>query len=105
MKKDKEFTEVLFRKDKHGEHKGTITAVFPYQPEYNGTVTCYAHVGQHGTASIEWMRETTTYATPSEYTALKRELEGLGYRLRIIQRMNMNRYNEARVKLIQRMKQ
>jgi hypothetical protein len=30
MEKDKHITEVMFRKDKSGEFKGEITAVFPY---------------------------------------------------------------------------
>lgn len=81
-------TPVMFRMDKHGAHK-EVTAVFPYEestlgkPEYR---TCYAHVGQHGACSWEWVLQKTRPATVEEYTPLKQELESIGYELRVIKR-------------------
>jgi hypothetical protein len=96
MEKDTHTTEVLFRRKKSGEYKGEITAVFPYLiADPQGNYTIYAHIGQHGSGSPEWMRAHTVPATPEQYTALKNELEGLGYNLRIIQRVNRKRHNKA----------
>jgi hypothetical protein len=71
-------TPVLFRADRHGPHKGEVTAVFPTIPGSPGVMTCYAHIGQHSSCSLAWHR-TTRAATPAEYTSLKRELESIGY--------------------------
>lgn len=54
---------------------GEVTAVFPTLP---GTVdpwtcTCYAHVGQHGSASIAWVR-TAPPASPAQYAGLLHEV-------------------------------
>lgn len=76
-------TLVKFRKDEAG-----VTAVFP-QLKYNkrlygnDMVSCYAHVGQHSGASIEWVNESTTPATEADYNDLKQELESIGYDLKI----------------------
>ena len=82
-------TRVLFRADKSGSHKGDITAVFPDLPyDAEGSlVTCYAHVGQHSGCDRSWVRESTRPAKPAEYEALKRELESIGYTLRIVGRL------------------
>lgn len=79
---------VMFRMDKYGKRKEVI-AVFPYEestvgkPEYR---TCYAHIGQHGACSWEWVLQKTRPATVGEYTPLKQELESIGYGLRVIKR-------------------
>ena len=83
-------TRVLFRADKSGDFKGVVTAVFPDDDEGDGTVSCYAHVGQHSACSRGWYR-TTRPATPEEYADLKAELESYGppdahYNLKIIKR-------------------
>lgn len=73
-------TPVLFRAD---TENGTtyITAVFPTDPGTNdfGTMSCYAHIGQHGSCSLGWYRETRA-AKPEEYEPLKRELEAKPYK-------------------------
>lgn len=43
---------------------------------------CYAHIGQHGTCSPIYQRESRP-ATPEEYDPLKRELEQIGYVLKV----------------------
>lgn len=72
-----ERTIVLFRAERSGPYKGSVTAVFPYLEESHGLVTCYAHVGQHGACSRGWYRGTRP-ATPNEYADLKAELESYG---------------------------
>lgn len=79
-------TPVIFRVDKDGE----VTAVFPCAPfdSAGHFMTCYAHVGQHGSCSFEWYYSTRP-AVWTEYANLKRELETapFGYRLKVYQRM------------------
>ena len=82
---DTDETPVLFRFD-HGE----VTAIFPTIPGTNdpATMTCYAHIGQHGSCSVGWIR-TTRPATEAEYADLKAELETapFGYRLKVCRRI------------------
>jgi len=67
---------VLFRKMKGATRRGEITAVFPTVPGTNegGSMTCYAHVGQHGACSWGWYRATEP-AKPEEYADLLAELK------------------------------
>ena len=85
FQQDTEETPVLFRK-KYGE----ITAVFPCEPGTTDglTMSCYVHVGQHGSCDFGWYN-TTRLAKPEEYADLKRELESApyGYRLKVYRRM------------------
>jgi hypothetical protein len=74
-------TPVLFRKS-----DGEIVAVFPTLPANDLHMVCYAHVGQHGECSHEWYR-TTKSASEPEYASLKRELEAIGYELKVYQRL------------------
>lgn len=80
-------TPVLFRMDRRGKHK-EVTAVFPTLPaDTQGRyMTCYAHIGQHGSCNPLWMVEDTRSAQPAEYAALKQELETIGYNLKVYQR-------------------
>lgn len=65
--------DVLFRAT--GPRKNPdVTAVFPTECGTNRyDMTCYAHVGQHGTCDSGWYN-TTRKAKPAEYTALLTEL-------------------------------
>jgi len=69
---------VLFRADKQGDFKGHVTAVFPTLPGDSDpwSVTCYAHVGQHGSCTKAWYW-TTRPATPAEFADLLCELRGI----------------------------
>lgn len=81
-------TLVKFRKWKDNKFEGDITAVFP-QLNYNKNLygnfikTGYAHIGQHTAVSTDWVKTETEPATPEEYSALKAELESIGYTLKI----------------------
>lgn len=83
--RDEHETPVLFR-----VHRADVTAVFPCEPADIGGkyVSCYAHVGQHGSCSLAWYHDTRP-ATEAEYADLKAELEGApyGYRLKVYRRM------------------
>ena len=91
FKQDDHETPVLFRVHRAPvKHGGDVTAVFPAEPAdiAGRTMTCYAHVGQHGGCDIGWYHQTRP-ATEEEYADLKRELESApyGYRLKVYRRM------------------
>lgn len=64
--------KVIYRK----EAGGGIVAFLPELPAARGNVVCYAHIGQHGEASIEYYHSTRE-ALPSEYAPLHDELKGI----------------------------
>jgi len=75
-----EKTKVIFR-----VHQGELLALFPALAGGIGKpweCTCYAHIGQHGSADVSIMR-TSRPATKAEYQNLARELRQIGYRLDI----------------------
>ena len=79
---------VMFRIDKAGTNK-QVTAVFPYEESTVGKPwlrMCYAHIGQHGACDWEWVLSKTRPATLVEYKDLQKELEGIGYNLRVIKK-------------------
>lgn len=71
-------TPVLFRVERSGQFKGDITAVFPTIPASQGCMTCYQHVGQHGSCSFDWYYGTRK-AAPATYADLLAELQRVGY--------------------------
>ena len=75
-------TKVIFRKWRKDEE---VIALFPEIPaDYEGHLCqSYARVGQHGGADRLLVMRMTVPAKLGEYTALKQELEGLGYSLKI----------------------
>ena len=90
MKQDEFKTEMIFRKEKNGD----ILAVFPYEPynDIHNVVGCYAHLGQHGGCHFDYVLKETKPAKPEEYAALYKELESLGYNIKVVRRRNYQRY-------------
>ena len=89
FKQDDHETPVLFRIERR--KGGEVTAVFPCEPDdmSGDSMTCYAHIGQHGGCSFEWLANGNhRRATPEEFADLKRELESApyGYRLKVYKR-------------------
>jgi hypothetical protein len=60
---------------------GEVTAFFPTLPgTYDPyTMTCYAHIGQHGSAHVDYVRKGRP-ATPEEYASLYAELRRIDER-------------------------
>ena len=94
FQQDTEETPVIFRiaRSKSRAEIDGVMAVFPCE-SYDGfdidRVSCYAHVGQHGGASISHMMSRWSRpATLAEYADLKQELESApyGYRLKVYQK-------------------
>lgn len=89
MKKStkKDITKVIFRKWSKKEGGGII-AFFPEIPAdvYGYDMQSYEHTGQHGGSKYELLLRTTHPATAAEYDNLFKELELIGYNLRIVKR-------------------
>ena len=79
-------TPVIFKKE---QGVMGVVAFFPTIPGTSGwDVTCYAHIGQHASASLEYMRKCRP-AKSEEYADLLRELKAIGYDdLRVVRRMS-----------------
>lgn len=80
--RDNGYTVVVFR----AEQRGCIaTAIFPEMPAHDRgaeLMVCYSHVGQHSSCSMRWY-SLTRPALLGEYIDLKRELESIGYKLKV----------------------
>lgn len=99
---DPDVVDVMFRAVKSGEDKGTVEAWFPALPgtnDYYRDMLVYAHVGQHSSGDISYMQQKTRNATPSEYAALKRELEQgvvVNYKLRVVKKMTRKHFEQRK---------
>ena len=89
MEKDTHTTEVIFRKDESG-----IFAIFPYEIYNKHLITTYQHVGGHSSGDYNYCIKSSKPATEEEYKDLKEELESIGYNLKVIKKINTNRYLE-----------
>lgn len=83
--------KVIYRKDSDGK----IIAFLPELPANYGKIVCYAHIGQHSEASIEYYHNTET-ALPSEYEALHKELKAIynDYELSVKRRLTYSDLTE-----------
>ena len=71
--------------------RGEINAFIPGKnPMLNGNITCYAHIGQHSDAGIDYYR-LGRLATEEEYTPLKQELESIGYNIKVYKKLSLNK--------------
>lgn len=77
MERDK----VLFR-----VIQGEVNAFLPEHDTNYGMIMCYASLGGHGEASLEYYR-SGRLATPKEYADLKAEMQSMGYKLRPMKRL------------------
>lgn len=93
---DTEIMPVVFRAERSGECKGCITAVFPTLPaDERWNLTCYAYIGQHSACGSEWYHSTRA-AKPAEYADLLKELESIGYRVKVYKRIQPWMRDKAR---------
>jgi hypothetical protein len=82
MEKNDYLTDVIFRKFKDDKN---IIALFPYDIWDNKlNCTSYMHLGQHGAADYPGVIMVSVPAKEAEYSDLKKELECLGYDLKVI---------------------
>lgn len=77
-------TEVVFRVFKTD---GDVVALFPNEiADLEGNCMSYQRIGQHGAATYNHCISISRPAMPAEYASLKRELESIGYILKIIKK-------------------
>ena len=81
----KEELKVIFRIDKNNE----VTAFLPQCMANIGHIVCYAHIGQHNEASLEYYRGLRL-AKPDEYEDLLKELQGIYYEYTLVVRERLN---------------
>ena len=80
MKKDKQKTEVIFRKFPEGD----VIAIFPFEKfDLNGNYTSYMHIGQHGGCSLDLAKDLIK-PSKEECQDLIEELGSIGYNLDIL---------------------
>ena len=91
METDTETTEVIFRKFKQG---GEIIALFPYEIcDNHGNCESYMIVGQHSAANYQLVIQNSwPVHDPFDYSDIKAELMGLGYRLKVQQKRNHSKW-------------
>ena len=83
----------MFRKDITKDFKGTIFAIFPHEVNnFKGDISYYQHVGQHSSGDYQVCLRQSKPATAEESADLKRELEGLGYDLKVVCKQNREKY-------------
>lgn len=88
-------TEVIFREEKNG----SIIAVFPYLiADPSGNVMCYTTQEQHNAMCWDYFLKNTKPTI--NYNEIKKELEFVGYDLKIIKRRNYDKYLKEYYKLI-----
>ena len=83
---NQETVDVMFRK-----FQGEILAIFPHTKHHTGFVLCYAHFGQHSEADYYGVVYNSRPAKEEEYQDLKKELEIIGYSLKIVNRRNLKK--------------
>lgn len=83
--------DVVFRKDNSG-----VFALFPHDVcDNQGHVTTYQTIGQHSAANYQHCIAKSKPATEQEYTDLKKELETIGYNLKVVKRQNYDKWLES----------
>jgi len=85
-------TDVIFRK---WTSNGNIIALFPGIPSSLNArhyCLCYEHFGQHGSSPLDLSLHTIP-AKPREYAEFKRELESIGYTLRVVKRVTVRHHS------------
>lgn len=92
--KDSQSTPVHFRKWPKNLG-GDVVAILPTHEGGSHLYTCglYQHVGQHGDCDPQHVIYKTRPAKPEEYADLFREMEGLGYKLRVLKRIPRSLYH------------
>ena len=95
MKRDTEFTDVVFRVDTTKDFEGVVFALFPHQASPNGLVTTYQHTGQHSSADYNYCIIKSRPAKESEYLPLFKELQSIGYLIKVVKKQNYKKYSKS----------
>lgn len=95
IEQDETETEVMFR-----YWQKNVIALMPYdiQSRDRGVYLAqsYMHIGQHSSADCAMIVDCSRPATEAEYASLKSEMEGLGYKVKVIHRTRYTKLSAAR---------
>lgn len=84
---------VIFRYDKKNKE---VFAIMPYEiADTAFNCTTYQHVGQHSAGNYSWMTHSSRLAKESEYKDLKKELESIGYNLKVQSKRDYNKFLQS----------
>jgi hypothetical protein len=91
-------TDTVFLRD---TTDGDVFAVFPGIAATvgdPGSMTCYAHIGQHGAAAFDYCYDCDEVTDPEEYADLEAELLSIGYDVRVVPKdlINDDVYSDER---------
>jgi hypothetical protein len=91
-------TKVIFRRYKDA---GDIIAIFPEELATMNPNDCssYEYFGQHSSCDPFYVIQKTYPAKEADYQSLQKELEGIGYKLEIVQRLSRKFYQTRKTKL------
>jgi len=82
MKKDKNPTSVIFYLE-HGQPLAVFTrSRAPFNGYRPDNIKCYSHAGQHSQCHRDYLKKLPI-AKPGQYEDLQKELESIGYRVKI----------------------
>jgi hypothetical protein len=88
-------TEVVFRRlDK--KHRSEIIALFPYILDSGHYNQSYMRIGQHSGADYDHCITISSPASEAEYSDLKKELESIGYILKVLHRRSRSKWLAVR---------
>ena len=80
-------TKVDFLVNETDPENSDVFAYFPEEKHDEKYNMSYSHIGQHSACDPEYAKESRE-ATPEEYMDLKRELDGIGYNLDVLNTTN-----------------
>jgi hypothetical protein len=88
-------TEVVFRKF-NKKNGGEVIALFPYILDSGYYNQSYMRIGQHSGADYDHCISISSPASEAEYSDLKKELESIGYILKVLHRRSRSKWLAAR---------
>lgn len=90
-----EKVKVIFRKEKNPyTNEYEVIAFMPELPANYGRIVCYAHMGQHSEADVEYYHNTKK-ATKAEYKPLLMELKSIYNDCELVVKQKIN-YKDLR---------
>ena len=92
-------TIMVFRQFQDGD----VVAIMPEEPGTMDPATCvsYMHVGQHGSCDPKHLVAITKPCNLCMSAVLRRELEGIGYKVKAVSRLN-RKYAHTRQRSLER---
>lgn len=88
-------TKVIYRLAKYPDGEKEIIALFPYLRHKGNLSTCFTLRESHSSCDYDYMIKISRPALNSEYSPLQKTLEGIGYNLQKIEKINKKEYKKC----------